>query len=497
MKRLVLCALLSLPGNDRALAQPDPSRNAAHSQISIPVRVAMEDLRTALEAQMPRSEAGQRGAGIGGAVRNDVISWAFQREPLAVSGSSGTLAVTTTIGGFARISGEVQIIRGDIGRLLGKLNPTRVPFSAHVDILADATATTSPALIDGQWRIAPNFTAQAPLGRAEIPILDITRISVRDKLQPELDGKLRALEAGLNAKIAADPFLETAARRAWQDLCRNWPITIRAGGREESLFLRAEPTAMGLSGLTVDAAGLAATVGVTANLVLGERFVEPQCNPFPSAPTVASASGFRLAVPVEIAWGTLSRLVTDELKMAPIPVPGDVVSATVERIDLSDAGGRRIRADLRVTARGKGFLGWFPSVVTGTLRLSAEPVFEPTGDRKVLRFQKATFEATDDGVWERAQAGAANLLKEALPKDFADKAVIDIAQYEKTARDRAREAMRALQERRIAGEALTVAEASAPDVMIMGITVWPNALQVEVVAEGKIEVAVRPIAIGR
>jgi hypothetical protein len=116
---------------------------------------------------------------------------------------------------------------------------------------------------------------------------------------------------------------------------------------------------------------------------------------------------------------------------------------------------------------------------------------------KILRFQDVKFEEVGEGAWDRMQAAALEALKVSLLAPFELNTELRISQYEKTATDRATDAMKVLKDRRIAGDALTLTEANVTTVKLTGVSVWPNALQVDTVAEGTIEIEVRPIAIGR
>lgn len=410
-----LCLLIPLShsrGQEKPPVEPGVAKLAslAHpTTIVATIVIAKEAIRQQLEQTIPREENGSQGDPVGMPVVDDVLSWHFARSDLRFGMGGGQIAVGTTIGGSANIRGNVRLIRGDIGKLLGKLNPTNIPFSATANVRISVDAAARPQLLPA-WRLQPNLSATANVEEARIPILHVGDISVRGKLQDAINGKLGALRGQLEAAMRDDRRIEDAARRAWDQLCRAHPIDIDKDGKPD-LYLRVAPTLARATQPILDEAGLTIQVGIEANTEVSGDGGKPDC-PFPAVLQLLPLEKprFDIALPAEIPFERLN-----ELAKASLPsrheLPDYAVSAEIRSVKFSAADGGRLAVELDGSFSEKRFL--FGKTLTGAVTLRARPVLDDATQQ--LRFENATLDVRSQaffGAAELLAKGAAPLLSQ-------------------------------------------------------------------------------------
>lgn len=434
---------------------PQVQAAPAPSTISIPIAIPITTLRDALERAVPARESGVRPDPIGDPVRDDAFSWNFGRTPIAVAAGDGAITATTQISGTAQISGRVVLIRGDLGKLLGRLNPTNIPFSAHADISADATVTARP-VVQPNWRIAPGLSASAQLREAEIPILDVTRISVRGRLQPEIDAKINALVAQLNARLANDRFLEEAAGKAWTDLCKAHPVSGPAGtdGKSQPLFLVVRPTTPHLAPLSLSADRVVTTLGLTAETRLTDSAASLDCPPLPPIAPPPAESGFRLVVPVNLSYASLSSELARQITGKSIVSEDGKLTFAVTGARLA-ADGDRLRVSIGFEAAEQRYFG---ARVRGELQLRARPALDVR--QQLLTFSDVALTAESQDALNSA-GFLARLVAPAAEAHLGKKGVINLAREATRAREKAEAALRTAVEKKLGGLALSKGEINA------------------------------------
>lgn len=457
-----------------------PTLPSRPSVVVVPISVALADLQAALEKAAPQSEAGSRPDPIGNPVVDDTLTWEFRRTPISVAAQGDKLAASTSIGGVVRVQGSVRLIRGDLGRLLGGLNPTNVPFSAHADLSAEAILTAAPVL-NANWTVNPRLTGTARVTEASIPIAGVTSLSVRGEVQPKLDEKVAQLVARLNARISADDGLRKAAARAWADLCRSHPISA-PGATGAKLFLSVEPVAAHALPPRVEGDRLTLTVGVTAATRLGDTETPPACAPLPDiAP--ATAEGLALDVPISLGYPTLSNALTEEARRKPVRTADGAFELAVGKVTLGPAGSEVI-ASVELKGSEKR---WFGASYAGTVHLRAVPSYDP-GSR-ILKLSALRLDTGSDASLSRHGATArliAPLVIALVGSEISHSLASDLDR----ANLKVRQAIEELRSRRVPGLAVTRAEAG--DVGIDAIEIGRDAMVFRTSAKGALELAAFP-----
>lgn len=465
---------------------------AETSLISAPVFVSMEALRGALEKSVPTSGSGSQPAKIGGAVSDDTFSWNFKREPMALSGAEGWLDTSTSASGVARVKGKARIIRGDLGRLLGKLNPTTVPFSASADIAADLRLRARP-LLKENWRLDAEIQPSVRIREARIPILNITSLSVRGKLQDAIDPELRQLAAQLRQSLADDPFLENAARKAWDDLCRAHRVSVPAdgaAGTPTDLWIIVRPVAFHAAQPVIDAAGLTIHLGVEAETWISGREEVLDCTPMPALSIGTAEPGVALQVPVQLDYATLSQT-AGRIVGQTIDVGNGSLAVIPRDVRISGADGA-VTVEIDADLRPDGFFGWLFGPTEGWVRLTSTPVLD--AKKQEISFSQSRIEARSKDFDSLTRA-IADLAQGQLVETFERNARFDLA---KTAADAQAEVEQAAASLRAEGLGdAVVADASINELRLKSLVTNADGLIIVGVAKGLIRFDVREIPIGR
>lgn len=450
------------------------------SVVTVPITVALTDLQAALENAVPQSEAGSRPNPIGDPVVDDSLTWEFRRAPISVAGQGDKLVASTSIGGVVRVQGSLRLIRGDLGRLLGSLNPTNVPFSAHADLSAEATLTAAP-LLNADWSINPRLAGVARVTEASIPIAGVTSLSVRGEVQPKLDEKVAQLVTRLNARLSADDGLRKAAARAWADLCRAHPLDAPPG-LGTKLYLLIEPVAAHVAPPRIDARTMTLTIGVTATTRLVDAVATPACVPLPNISPV-QAEGLALDVPISLGYPTLSNALSEEARRKPTRTADGAFELAVEKVTLRPAGSEVVvSVDLKASEKR-----WFGASYAGTVHLRAAPTYDP--GTRVLKLSALRLDTGSDASLSRHGATArliAPLVIALLGAEISHSLANDLDR----ANLKVRQAIEDLRNRKVSGLAVTRAEAG--DVGIDAIEIGRDAMVFRTSAKGALELAAFP-----
>ncbi len=323
------------------------------SRIVTPVAIALTAIGDALEKNAPREVSGRRDSPIRemrDLLSNSEVAWTVARGPLAVSGRSDALAVSTPLNGTFRVTGQLAGQAGDLAGMLGNLlggnlgrdvqNLATKPFDQRAEIRGNVAVTSRPALLPA-WRIDPNLAAQVALADASTNILGM-RLSISNEVKPLLDRNVNEQVAELQAKVRDDPFMEIAARREWQKMCRSIPLGAAAAGMP-NLWLELKPTRAFAAQPRVDQTALTLTVGVQAETRIVPSETKPDC-PFPAelelVPQIERGK-IEVAVPVDIPFTEVNRLLEAQLKGKTFPEDkSSAFSATVRSVELAGSGDR-------------------------------------------------------------------------------------------------------------------------------------------------------------
>jgi hypothetical protein len=480
-----------------ALTEVPPLQPVVRSStIVTPVAIALTAIGDALEKNAPREVSGRRDSPMRemrDLLSNSEVAWTVARGPLAVSGRSDALAVSTPLNGTFRVTGQLAGQAGDLAGMLGNLlggnlgrdvqNLATKPFDQRAEIRGNIAVTSRPALLPA-WRIDPNLAAQVVLADASTNILGM-RLSISNEVKPLLDRNVNEQVAALQAKVRDDPFMEIAARREWQKLCRSIPLGAAAAGMP-NLWLELKPTRAFAAQPRVDETALTLTVGVQAETRIVPSETKPDC-PFPAqlelVPQIEQGK-IEVAVPVDMPFTEVNRLLEAQLKGKTFPEDkSSAFAATVRSVELA-ASGDRLLISLRVKASEAK--SWFGLGAEATIHVWGRPVLD--SGRQLLRLADVKLDVESEaafGLLGTAARAAVPYLEKAL----SENTTIDLLPLATNAR---KSIEAAIDDFRKSADGVRV-DASITSLRLVGLEFDAKTLRVIAEADGTVAVAVNAL----
>ena len=478
-----------------ALVEPPPLPAVSRvSTVVAPVAIALSAIRDSMEQAAPHNLTGKRDNPLTNLLGKADIGWTVGRGPFSVAGRADAMTVSTPINGALRATGQIgdqagnvtgrisSLIDNNVGREVGNL--TGKALDQRADIRGTVTVTARPALTPA-WRLDPNLTAQVALGQGTLSAAGI-KISVSKEVIPLLDRAVNEQVNALQARLRADPFVETAARREWAKMCRS--ISLKGIGRDApDLWLEMRPTRAFAAQPRIEPNAVVLALGVEAQTRVVAAETKPSC-PFPrELEIVPSTQEGRLAiaVPVDVPFSELNRLLSARLKGRSFPEDGSgPVSVTVIGGEVG-ASGDRLLVSLDVTAREqKSFFGLS---ARATVHVWGRPVLER--ERQVLRLADIEVDVQSEtafGLVGTAARAAIPYLRQAL----ADNAVVDLKPFATSARTSIEAAIADFRQR---GQGVAV-DAAISDLRLADIAFDAKTLRVIAEADGTAKVTVTSLA---
>ena len=290
-------------GNARrpVLADMPPLNPATRtSTITAPIAVSLAAIRDVMEQQAPRNLAGKPDNPVSQLLGKADIGWTIARSPFAIQGRPEALTVSTTLNGTLRVTGQIANQAGTVGGALGNLisndvgrgvqNIAGKTLDQRADLRGNVAVSARP-IINTNWRIDPNLTAQIAMGDSALSIAGI-KLNVANEVKPLLDRTVNEQIAALTARIRNDPVVETAARREWAKMCRSIPLGKATPGVPD-LWLEVRPTRAIAAQPKVDAAALTLTIASCAESAANLLSAETNGLPVSSAILRAADSAKR------------------------------------------------------------------------------------------------------------------------------------------------------------------------------------------------------------
>jgi hypothetical protein len=467
------------------------------SNVLAPAAIALAAIREALEAQAPKTLTGKPQNPVSKLLANAQFKFDVTRGPLNVSGQAGTLSVTTPLTGTFEALGTVtgglasgsNAVGGAVGNLIGGSTGQQVQnlagksFNQHADIQGSVTATSRPT-IASNWRLSPNLAAQVNMVDVVMPV-GATKLSVANIVKPALDGIIHQQTSALEAQVRNNPFIETAARSEWIKLCRS--ISLGAAGQGmPDLWLEIVPRRAVAAQPQVDANAMTLLVGLQAETRIVPTETKPNC-PFPQQLDIvpqANQGHVDIAVPIDIPFPEVSRLLEAQFKGKTLPEDGNAAFLVTIRQAAVAASGDRLLISLLVHVRKTGF---FALGADATVHVWGKPALDQ--DNQILRFTDVALDVesgTAFGLLGAAAQAAAPYLQSLL----ADKAVIDLKPFAADAKKQIATAVGGL-----AAQAPGVAaKVSVDDLRLANVAYDSNTLRIIANATGRVSVAISSLA---
>jgi hypothetical protein len=417
-----------------AVAAMPPLKPAARTSIiTAPIVIPLAVIRDAMEERAPRNLTGKSDNPLTQLLGKADIGWTITRGPFSVAGRSEALTVTTALNGTLRITGQIagqasnvggaigNLLNGNLGQGLQKI--TGRTLDQHAD-LRGTVAVSSRPIIDNNWRIEPNLTAQVVMGNSALSIVGV-KVDVAGQVKPLLERTVNEQVAALTARIRNDPALELAARREWAKMCRS--ISLRGvGAGAPDLWLELRPTRAFAAQPRIDASAVTLTLGVQTETRITPAQTKPDC-PFPQQLQIVQQPDqgkVAIGVPIDVPFTDVNRIVEAQLKGRNFPENGSGDWAiTVLGASIKPAGDRLL-ISLRVKAREKRT--FFGLGGEATLYVWGRPVLDR--EKQVLRLTDITLDVQSQSAFGLLGAAA----KAALPylqTALAENAVVDLKPF--------------------------------------------------------------------
>jgi hypothetical protein len=460
------------------------------SVIVAPVSITLTAIRDLMEAEAPRTFVGQRDVKLSQVITNGEVSWNIARGPLAATGRSDALTVSSALDGTVRATGHLSPQAGNIGNAIGGLLGGNVgrsmekmasrPLDQRADVRGNVTITAHPVLTSA-WRVAPNLTATVALADTPLSFAGV-KLNVTKEVKPLLDRTVNEQLAKAQARLSNDPFLETAARREWAKLCRSIPLGKSGDGKMPNLWLEVRPTRAFSAQPRIDAAAVALTLGVESETRILPTETKPDC-PFPASLEIlpnTDQGGIRIAVPVDVPFTEINRLIDAQLARKSLKAKNDSFQAEIKSAQVVPSGNR-----LLITLRldGSEKRSWFGVGGEATIYVWGRPVLDR--EHQQVRLADLSLDIQSEAALGLL-GSAARTARPVIEAALAEYAVIDLRPYAANAR---KSIDTALADFRSRTDGVTVT-ATVADLRLTDIAFDADTLRVVAEADGSAAVAI-------
>lgn len=404
----------------------DQCQTPGQSFVSLPVQIAISDIQSKLNDMVAVEMSGRSNDPVPKPMINDVLTWTARRDVVRLRPlNTETLQLSTSVTGELRVKGTVQIIRGDVGKLLGKLNPTKFNVSQSARLSADAAVNTAP-LLTSDWGVNPRASvASVRVTKAEATIAKIGNVSFRGQVQPEFQKLVNDAIAKLNQNLPRDDFLRTEVAKIWTDLHQVFMVESDIRG-----WVVVTPKEFVASQLLVDGengsvhivlGACLETFGVISNTEPGV----PSVGPLPPLKLVDQVDDGRIEanLPVGARWSTLTALANTELERNSFQWPADnsEYNVSLSSVTLEGRDDGTVLATLNLSVA----TGFFQRVFlgrsfTGDLTFAVRPQLDDT--RFSVNDVRVTSESSSllQGLSWLAQGQLVALVEEKVRFDVGD-----------------------------------------------------------------------------
>jgi hypothetical protein len=335
------------------------------SIVMAPVSISLSAIRDAAEHATPRSFAGKADNPVAQVLQNADIGWTASRGAIAATGAQNTLSLAAPLSGKLNVTGTLSAkVTGAVGdaisnllganaaKQIGGINIKNI--NANAEIKGNVVITMQPRFA-ANWHVEPNFAAQVNLGDSTMTVAG-ARLNVPAQVKPVIDKTVNDQMNALSERLRNDPTLMRGAQAQWAHACRSVPLQ---GPGMPAVWLEVKPTRALAAQPTVDANAVTATIGIEAETRVTPAETKPDC-PFPDKITVIppTTGGINVAVPIDVPFTELNKLVDSQLKGRTFPEDGSgPVAVTVNHATVTPSGDRLL-ISLQVRAKEKeSFLG--------------------------------------------------------------------------------------------------------------------------------------------
>jgi Domain of unknown function (DUF4403) len=462
------------------------------SYVVAPVVVALSAIRDLADRTAPRNFAGKADNPAAQVLQNADIGWTAARGPIAATGAQDMLSLSTPLTGRVNITGSLSskatgavgdaiagLLGDDAAKRIGSVNIKAL--NANAEIKGNVVITSRPKLA-AAWRLEPNLGAQVNLGDTNLSVAG-ARVNVPAQVKPVIDKTVGEQLNIVAERIRNDPIIERTARQEWAKACRSVPL--QGPGATSSLpllWLELKPTRAIAAQPLVDGSAVTLTMGIAADTRITPTETRPDC-PFPDKITIVppTAGGVSIAVPVDLPFTELSKIINEEISGKTFPEDGSgPVGVTVKHAAIQ-AAGDRLLISLLVRAKEKAsFLGLGAEA---TIHIWGNPVLDQS--RQTLRFSNIELAVESEAAFGLLGAAARAVMPH-LQGALAEKATVDLKPFANNAREKIAAAIADFQK---SGDGVKVA-ADISNLTLADIAFDSKTLRIIAAAEGKMNVSV-------
>jgi len=397
------------------------------SSVVVPVSIPLTAIRDLVDRTAPRNFAGKADNPMPQLVQNADIAWSVTRGAVTVKGAPEQVTVTAPLTGTLAARGSLSTsAQNKVGDTLGKLFGDKVAkqvgvniksFNANGEIKGMIAISARPKVLP-DWHVDPNLSAQVILSDSNVAVGG-ARINVPAQVKPVIDKAVNDQVANLQQTIRNDGALERSARREWARICRSIPL--QGAGVPNGFWLELRPTKALAAQPQIDAATVALTLGIVADSRITTAPTKPECPFPPSLEMVApNSSGVKVAVPIDIPFQELDRVIEPQFVGRTFPESGGAAAVTVKRVNVA-ASGDRLLISMLVDAKEKKSLFGFGG--EATLHIWGRPVLNQEDQTlRLSDMQLAVESEAAFGLLGEAARAAVPYLQKAI----AERAVIDL-----------------------------------------------------------------------
>jgi len=474
-----------------ALEQIPPLQPISRTSIVIaPVAVSLAAIRSTLDAAAPRNLAGKRDNPLSEALGKIDIGWTLSRSPIAVAGRPEGLALSTSLTGILRATGQVATQAGGLAGTLAGVVGSKIGSNVQklttglldqrAEIRSNVVVIARPS-IQPTWRIEPNLTGQVSVADGGISIVGI-KLNVSNEVKPFIDRAVSDQIGALQNQLRNDPTIEQIARREWAKMCRSISFAA-AGPGAPNLWLEMRPTRAFAAQPRIDANNVTLTVGVQAETRVVATATKPNC-PFPTQLQIVpplEQGRVSIAAPIDIPFTEVNKILDAQLKGRKFPDdPNATAEVTVQKASVAPSGDRLL-ISLQVKAREKK--SWFGFGADATIHVWGRPVLDPA--KQILKLTDITLDVDSEtafGLLGAAARAAIPYMKDSLEQN----AVIDLKPFAASARTSIEAAIVDFQKQ----DEGVRADAAVTGLRLVEIAFDSKTLRVIAEAEGTVKVAV-------
>jgi Domain of unknown function (DUF4403) len=431
----------TLPANALKELPPLPPVTRS-SYVVAPVVVALSAIRDIADRAAPRNFAGKADNPVAQVLQNANIGWTATRGPIAATGAQDMLSLSTPLTGRVNITGSLSskatgAVGDAIAGLLGDDAAKRIggvnikALNANAEIKGNVVITSRPKLA-AAWRLEPNLGAQVNLGDTNLSVAG-ARVNVPAQVKPVIDKTVGEQLNIVAERIRNDPIIERTARQEWGKACRSVPL--QGPGATSSLpllWLELKPTRAIAAQPRVDGSAVTLTMGIEADTRITPTETKPDC-PFPDKITIVppTTGGVSIAVPVDLPFSELSKIVDQEISGKTFPEDGSgPVDVTVKHAEIKAAGDRLL---ISLLVRAKEKASFFGLGAEATVHIWGNPVLDQA--RQTLRLSNIELAVESEAAFGLLGAAARAVMPH-LQGALAEKAIVDLKPFASNAREK-------------------------------------------------------------